>query len=217
MLRGHERAIACLSFSPDGDLLASGSNDTTILIWDVRRFRTAARRDRLPQAKDQETQWNELARPDAAKAYAASRALVGTPSETLAFIRGRLHPVVPVDARVATLIADLRGGSASARKAATQELEGLGDLARPALQEMLDCQSAPELEVVLQRILEKPRAPYSLEQLRSLRAVEVLEHIGNAQAQDMLKSLSQGARGALVTEEARSSLNRLAKQHDRTH
>lgn len=34
-LEGHERAVVALSFSPDGTELASGSDDTTIRVWDV--------------------------------------------------------------------------------------------------------------------------------------------------------------------------------------
>ena len=34
-LRGHAREIECLTFSPDGTLLASGSHDGLILLWEV--------------------------------------------------------------------------------------------------------------------------------------------------------------------------------------
>ena len=35
VLRGHEREIECLAFSPDGTLLASGSHDGLILLWEM--------------------------------------------------------------------------------------------------------------------------------------------------------------------------------------
>jgi WD40 repeat protein len=40
--KGHVDVVTCLAFSPDGKLLASGSNDTTIILWDVPAFRPRA-------------------------------------------------------------------------------------------------------------------------------------------------------------------------------
>jgi WD40 repeat protein len=44
-LDGHVSHIAGLAFSPDGKVLASGSYDTTILLWDVASLRQGKRRE----------------------------------------------------------------------------------------------------------------------------------------------------------------------------
>jgi WD40 repeat protein len=38
-LYGHERFVKCLSFSPDGSMLASGSRDSTIRLWDTTSWK----------------------------------------------------------------------------------------------------------------------------------------------------------------------------------
>jgi COMPASS component SWD3 len=37
-VQGHQDVLTSLAFSPDGKTLASGSSDTTILIWDVAQL-----------------------------------------------------------------------------------------------------------------------------------------------------------------------------------
>jgi hypothetical protein len=48
--------------------------------------------------------------------------------------------------------------------------------------------------------------------MRTFRAIEVLEHIATPEAQQVLKTLSEGAPEARVTREAKVSLERLAKR-----
>src|SRR5579862_9115145 len=34
-LKGHKHTITCLTYSPDGKTLASGSKDETVILWDI--------------------------------------------------------------------------------------------------------------------------------------------------------------------------------------
>jgi hypothetical protein len=56
----------------------------------------------------------------------------------------------------------------------------------------------PTSEIVLSR-----------EILPGVRAIEVLEHVGTVEAQQVLKTLAQGMPEARITREAKSSLERL--------
>ncbi len=53
------------------------------------------------------------------------------------------------------------------------------------------------------------------EPLRHLRAIEVLERINDKQARELLRRLSEGAAGAWLTEEARTTPLRLKQRKRR--
>ncbi len=116
-LEGHQGSVASLSFSPDGKLLATGGNDTTVLLWDATRFQKA--RPAATQLRPEQiaSLWDALAGEDAAQAYRAIRALAAAPQAGVEFLQRHLHPVMPADAkRVARLLADLDGDDFSARE-----------------------------------------------------------------------------------------------------
>ncbi len=50
------------------------------------------------------------------------------------------------------------------------------------------------------------------EQIRQLRAVEVLEHLATDDARKLLDKLAGGARDALLTREAKAARERLSRQ-----
>jgi HEAT repeat protein len=111
------------------------------------------------------------------------------------------------------LIADLENKEFTVRRKATRELEKLGDAAVPALREKLKDKPGLEMRQRLDELLQNLDGPVpSPAQLRILRAVQVLELIGSADACKLLEKLAQGIPEARLTQEAKAARERLAKR-----
>jgi len=126
----------------------------------------------------------------ATKADEAIWALARQPKTSLAFLKDRLSPVAPADPKlIVKLIVDLDSNNFALRDKARRSLEDLGDAAEAAVRKYLD--GAPPLEVRqrLAQFLDKIRG----EVIRKLRAIEVLEHIGNGEARQLLDAISKQA------------------------
>jgi hypothetical protein len=116
--------------------------------------------------------------------------------------------------RLAHLIADLDSDQFAVRASAQKELEKLGEIASPACRRALKHEPRIEVRRRLAALLEKHFAQRwhpSPKTLQALRAVEALEHIGTAEAQDLLGDVANGAHGAQLTQEAKATLQRLSK------
>src|SRR5262249_32595872 len=131
----HRDAIASIAFSPDGKLLASGSYDTTVLLWDMTSVAAKARLEvAAPSAKELEFLWTDLVGNDAARAYRAGWTLASAPEQALTLLTEKLQPVGEADAkRMTRLISDLDDANFAVRQTATQALTKLGVTAKPAL------------------------------------------------------------------------------------
>lgn len=208
---GHESGPEALAFSADGRVLASGSFDTTILLWDVAAV-TAKRRTPAAKlsAKEIEACWHTLAGTDAMAAYRAIWTLTASPRETAAFLRERLRRVEPMeDKTIAKLVLDLDNSDFATRQRASEELSRLDRLAEPALRKALSGQPSLEMRRRVQQLLEQLASVPARTLLRALRAVEVLEHLDTAESRRLLETLATGAGDARLTQEAKASLARL--------
>jgi hypothetical protein len=89
-------------------------------------------------------------------------------------------------------------------------LAKLGYLAEPALKKALEDRPSLEARKRIERLLDKlpTEEPTSGEELRGLRAVELLERLAQPEADKLLQALSEGAAGARLTREARAALER---------
>lgn len=199
-----------LAFSPDSKRLAAGNSDATVMIWDIEHLL----KKRVPNPKELEVAWQALADPDAARAFQAIAALTAHPHETLAMLKERMPPPASIDTkRVDQLLTDLGSDQFAVRQKAARELEKLADVAEPALKSALArvkrLEERRRIEELLRTLEEGDLASQSLQ---TLRAIEVLERIGTAEARRLLETQSKGLAGCRATEAAALALERLAKR-----
>jgi WD40 repeat protein len=220
-LVGHEAATHCLAFAPDGRTLLSVSMDTTGLVWDVTGLRTGPRRSAVALSpKELEAAWADLAAPDAQTAHRALWSLVAAGEQAVPWLGERLRPVPAVPAgRLAELVTELDSPRFKVRDQAARELEQLEETARAVLQGALAAGPAPmkqseEFRRRVEALLKKLEEPLtSVERLRALRAVELLEQLATPAARQELHGLAQGAPAARLTREAAAALKRADRPH----
>jgi WD40 repeat protein len=213
-LEGHEGGVVSLLFSAGGNRLFSGGRDTTVLTWDLTRLvnRRPARAGWLPPEM-LELLWADLASNDTALAFDAIRRLCASREQTLVLFRRRLRPATPADPKqLARLVSELHSDRLESRRQAMAELEGLGELAEPALRLALADDPPLNLRQRLDRLIGRVGKIPPAGELRQLRAVEVLELIGNPGARQVLESLAGGAATARLTRQASSAIHRLDQQ-----
>jgi hypothetical protein len=161
-----------------------------------------------------ESLWTDLAEDDVPRAARAMRLLAALPQQTVPLLHKRLQPVPATDAaRITRLIADLDSDAFAVRERAAAELEKLGELAAPALEQVLEAKVSLEVRKRVERLLARlDEQDMSPDRLQAIRAVKVLEYMGTSEARRVLQGLAAGAPGALPTEEAKAALQRLAKR-----
>ncbi|HEY7158758.1 MAG TPA: WD40 repeat domain-containing protein, partial [Gemmataceae bacterium] len=209
-LEGHQGAIRSLSFSPDGKRLATGSNDTTVLLWDATRFKTSRPAQKQLQPEQIESLWADLAGANAVKAYRSIRTLAAAPKESVDFLNRRLKPVAAVDAkRVARLLANLDNTEFAAREKAMRELEKLGDSAATELHKALTGKPPLEAKRRIEQLLDKANGP---EHFRMVRALEAVEMMNTPEARELCASLARGIAEARLTREAKATLRRMSRE-----
>jgi hypothetical protein len=176
----------------------------------------AAGADEPRAARELENLWGDLGTDDPVKAHRTIAALVAQPTRTVSFLKGRLQPVpAPSRCQLARLLANLDSENFAERQKATQELEQFAEAVEPALRQALQGRSSLEAGRRIQRLLEQvktERLQPSSDRRRAVRAVEVLEQIGDPRARRVLATLAGGASAAQLTTEAKTALERLAQR-----
>jgi WD40 repeat protein len=203
-----EATVCSLAVLPGGRV-ATGMAEGDILIWDLAPSKWPV--PRPPGDLDNkrlDALWSDLA-SDARRAYRAIGILTAMTPQTVPFLKDRLRPTAVDVKRIEKLLADLDGDQFETREAASRELARMRYRAEPMLRRALEKKPSPEARRRLQAILSGPNRPLA-EDLRTLRAIAVLERIGTLEARLILEKLADGT-AARETREAQAALQRLQR------
>ncbi len=214
VLPGHSGRILTLSFSPDGRRLATASSDQTVLVWDAAWPTLPRPRLPAPAQLNPDALWQDLAQPEAERAWRAVWRLALAPEQSLPLLRRNLKPAeTPDPGRLACLLRGLEDDAFAKRDAARKEILRIGEGAVPALRQRLRDTPSADLKRLVEGLREEiePR-PNATQCLLAGRAIAVLERIGSAEARQLLRRLADGAEGHSRTEMARAALERLQRR-----
>ncbi len=208
---GHEGGIGALAFSRDGQRLVSGGIDGRLMVWDLTG--TFGKRISKIEERDLDRLWEDLASENALSANEAIGKMAARPSESAPYLRRRLTILSDADfKRIDALVAELDSNQFRVRDQAAKDLERLGEPATPALKRALTGPSA-EVRQAAERLLKKigdgEDPVTSPEARRAVRAIEILERIGNADAIALLKLLRQRGSKLIVSRDSEAALVRL--------
>ncbi|HEV3120052.1 MAG TPA: sigma-70 family RNA polymerase sigma factor [Gemmataceae bacterium] len=201
--------VNALAFRPDGKVLASSLSNGTTLLWD--HAVTSSSKNEPVESASPDKLWTDLASADAAKAQRTVWSLATHSALALRIFKERLHAAPASDAkRIENLIADLDDKQYAKREAAARELLKLRSAADRALRAVLQQTSSAEIRQRITAILAAPPPwlPQDPEALRRLRAVGVLNHIHQPEAESLLEMLARGEPTARATDLAKVALER---------
>lgn len=185
---GKQEYVWSLGIHPKKNRLFASGEDGSVLIWPVRLL------PKPTQLSDAtlKTLWSDLAAADPRTAYSAIETLIVHPSQSLTLIESGMKAYSLDGSVVKKLIDDLDGKQFTVRNASFNRLLKMGRAVEGLLKNALTKTESAEQRRLLSRLLENiVGSAYSDQEIRLVRAVQVLEAIGNEKSYQLLKRLAK--------------------------
>jgi WD40 repeat protein len=207
---GHEGPVTGLVFRSDGAQLVSCSQDGTALVWAVPDKPLATGPVEAAVTGFEEA-FRLLGAADAAQAQRGLDYLYRNATEAVKQAGERVSaPAAVPAAKLAQLVDDLGSEDFTTRESAMKELDRVGGEAVPLLKTAVAKSSSPEVRKLAAELLGRLDAPaVRPDDLKVLRAVEALEHIGTPAARALLEKWAAGPSGHRLTTESVAAVGRL--------
>lgn len=218
-LIGHHDGMANhLAFAPDSGLLASGSTDTSVLVWrtGLRAQLAVAPADaadaKEPTAEEIAAWYDVMAGTDAKKAFSHMIKLGQSPKQAIAHLNEKIKAARKPESgekTIAQWVQDLSSGQFAVRSRATDMLKKLGQTAemdlKAALPKARDVETRRRIEELLNYL---SAYEWSAEEVLHARAVELLDGINTADSRAVLERWATGNPAAVLTQEAMRALQK---------
>jgi len=210
--QGHLGRVLRMTFSPNGRTLVSGSDDSTVLFWDV-----IASTDKVTKPLVLEDDWNqaflELRGDDAVLAWQAVGRLADSPQQAVLRIERQWKlwwtEAEQKERAIGGLIAKLDSADFSERESAQRSLAQMGSVVIGALRQAREHSPSAESKRRLNQLLaNEPLANATRLQLLASRLCQVMELCATPEATSLIQEWTTASQPALA-EEAKSTLRRL--------
>jgi len=196
---------------PDGSRLASAGAEEVVTVWDL----TGRHAKGEPKAEDLLAAWGKLGSTDGAESVPAARTLAAGGTRGVAVIAAGLEEMAEAEQKIAAWVKQLGADDFEDREAAGRALTAQGYRALSALEAAVVETDSPEvkkragdiLNALAARGIRVPAHGLAGDTLRLFRAAEVLEKVGGAEAEALLKRIE--AVGGPAAVEAMAALARM--------
>jgi WD40 repeat protein len=194
-IAAHVGQIDALAVSADGKYLASGSADSTVVMWDLPELLKRVPRFPLPvqiTPEQRDTWWANLGSNDPAAAGDAIWALTHLPDEAVALFKERLRGVkAPDKDKIKQWIKELDDDRFAVRERALKALTRAGEDAKELLQDALTHNPSDEVKRRVEQLLKNLTTGVPAAKLQPLRAIAILEKIDRPEVKTILKELAR--------------------------